>query len=165
MKTITTDDLKLSPFSGISQGWYLVCAGDEKKNNFMTAAWGFLGHMWRKDCVIVGVRPQRYTYEFMEKYDTFSVCLMDGEYKEDMAFCGSKSGRDYNKAAETGFTVEFRDGTPYVPQAKYVLICRKRYADSIKEENFTTDGFGEMFYPDGDFHKLFFGEITEALGR
>ncbi|MBQ9979746.1 MAG: flavin reductase [Oscillospiraceae bacterium] len=165
MRKITPEEITLSPFSGISKGWSLICAGDREKNNFMTASWGFMGHMWGKDCAIAAVRPQRYTIEFMEKQDTFSMCLMDGQCREEMNFCGSKSGRDFDKAAETGLTVGFSGETPYVEQAKFVLVCKKLYVDSLKKENFLDGSIPAAVYAADDYHKMFYGEIVEVLAR
>ena len=51
----------------IRDDWALLTAGEKGNYNTMTVSWGMLGELWGKDVVTVFVRPQRYTYEFMEK--------------------------------------------------------------------------------------------------
>ena len=76
----------------------LLTAGEKGNYNTMTVSWGMLGELWGKDMVTVFVRPQRYTYEFMEKYDNFTLSFFGSEYRRALSFCGSKSGRDFDKA-------------------------------------------------------------------
>lgn len=54
----------------------LLTAGDEKHLNTMTIGWGQLGTLWNLPVCTVYVRPERYTYEFMEAQDTFSVSVL-----------------------------------------------------------------------------------------
>ena len=63
------EKIKDNVFKLISKDWLLVTAGDIDNYNMMTASWGALGHLWNKNICIAFVRPQRYTYDFMEKYD------------------------------------------------------------------------------------------------
>ena len=96
--------LTFNPFTSLSKDWALVSAGTPEKSNTMTVSWGMLGELWGKDVVTVFVRPQRYTYEFMEKYDNFTLSFFGSEYRRALSFCGSKSGRDFDKAEECGLT-------------------------------------------------------------
>lgn len=40
-----------------------------------------IGELWGKDVVAVFVRPQRYTYEFMEKYGDFTLSFLAANIK------------------------------------------------------------------------------------
>lgn len=85
-KEINVRELDRSPIQMISDDWALLTAGKEGDWNTMTVSWGGVGELWGKDVVFVFVRPQRYTLEFMEKYDEFTLSFFDGEYKRSSAY-------------------------------------------------------------------------------
>ena len=101
----------LNPFSKIADNWFLVTSGDESGYNTMTASWGSLGTMWGKSVAVTVIRPQRYTKEFIDKNEYFTVSFLKDGNKDKLSFCGSKSGRDFDKAKETGLTPVFTDKT------------------------------------------------------
>ena len=147
----------------ISEEWALVTAGSRDKFNMMTASWGFLGEMWGKDCAIAMIRPQRYTLEFMNQNDNFTLSFY-GDNKAVHKVCGSKSGRDIDKAKESGLVPIFDNGAVYFEQAELVLICKKLYTSQIDKEGFV-DKECLKWYPDNDFHKMFVGEIVKVLKK
>ena len=160
VKEIKAKEIKQNMIKAIADEWMLVAAGDENGYNMMTASWGGTGEMWGKDVAVTVIRPQRYTYQFIEKSDMFTLSFY-GDRKDIHAVCGKKSGRDVDKAAETGLTPVFENGTVYFKEARLVLICRKLYASDIKEENFIDKGCLKWY--DGDFHKMYVGEIVKVL--
>ena len=87
--------------------WFLLTSGNFNKNHYntMTVAWGYFGIMWSKPMAVVAVRPTRFTFEFMEKYDTFTLAAFDKKFKKDLNILGTKSGRDGDKIAETQLTI------------------------------------------------------------
>lgn len=91
---IAIEELEFNPFEKISKEWMLVTAGDEEKSNTMTASWGGVGIMWRKNVVTAYIRPQRYTKEFMDSNDLFTISFLPEEYRKAMSLCGSFSGRE-----------------------------------------------------------------------
>lgn len=91
----------------IRDEWALITAGDQKKWNTMTVSWGGIGELWGKDVAMIFIRPQRYTYEFIEREDYFTMSFFEKEYKKALSLCGSKSGRDIDKAKEAGLTPFF----------------------------------------------------------
>ena len=123
-KTVEIKDLQFNPFTLIDKEWMLITAGNEQKCNTMTASWGGLGELWKHYVSFIFVRPQRYTLEFIEKEDYYSLCFFDESYRKALSFCGSHSGRDYDKCKETGLTPVFDEAAPYFAEAKIVLICR-----------------------------------------
>ena len=125
-KEISARDIDKNLISAIAEEWMLITAGDQNGYNMMTASWGFAGEMWGNDCVMAVVRPQRYTLEFLNKNDTFTLSFY-GDNKEIHKVCGSKSGRDVDKTAETGLTPVFSDGTTYFQEARMVIVCKKQY--------------------------------------
>ena len=82
----------------------LLVSGE--KGNAMTIGWGTAGIIWGKPIFIVLVRPSRYSFRFMEYTPEFTVNVLDESYAEQIALCGSRSGREINKIEVCGFTLE-----------------------------------------------------------
>lgn len=97
-KEVKMEELNFNPFTKIGTEWMLITAGDEKKFNTMTASWGGVGIMWNKNVVTTYIRPQRYTKEFVDANEYFTVSFYDKEYKKALNICGTRSGRDCDKA-------------------------------------------------------------------
>lgn len=148
----------------IGKDWMLITAANGDKINTMTASWGNMGVLWRKNVCTVYIRPQRYTYEFVENNDRLSVSFFDEKYRDALNFCGSHSGRDCDKFAETGLTTATVNGTPVICEAKLILICKKLYADDIKRENFISEE-PLYTYEKNDFHRFYICEIEKVLAR
>ncbi|MCD8186883.1 MAG: flavin reductase, partial [Rikenellaceae bacterium] len=70
--------------------------------NTMTASWGAMGFLWNKPVAFVFVRPERYTFEFMEEYSAFTLSFMGKDQRHALKVCGSQSGRDSDKIADAG---------------------------------------------------------------
>ncbi len=145
----------------IKNEWMLITAGDSGKYNMMTASWGFMGEMWGSDSVAVVVRPQRYTMEFLEKNDYFSLSFY-GDNKAIHAVCGRKSGRDTDKTNQTGLTPVFANNTVYFSEARLVIICKKQYCAPLLDSGFTDKEVLEKNY-NGDLHNLIIGKIEKVL--
>ena len=126
MKSIKPEELQKNVFSMIGREWLLVTAEKEGQVNTMTASWGGLGVMWGKNVAFIVLRPQRYTKEFVDAGGTFSLSVLDEEYRKTLNYLGTVSGRNEDKVAKSGLTVEHAEGTPYFGEANTVLICRKQ---------------------------------------
>lgn len=162
-KKITTEELTANPFKLIGKDWMLITAGDKEKFNTMTASWGGVGIMWGKPVATAYIRPQRYTFEFIENGDYYTQSFFDEEYRDALKFCGSKSGRDYDKVKETGLTpvVDDETGAVYFKEAKLVFICKKMYAQFLNEESALTEEVTKWY--NGDYHKMYMSEIVSVL--
>ena len=159
---INIRDLNQNAVSMIADRWMLVAAGNEEGYNMMTASWGALGEMWGKDIATVVIRPTRYTYEFMEREDYFTVSVFGDDLKQQIHnVCGSKSGRDVNKTEAAGLTPVFDQGV-YFEQANIVLICKKIYVSDVDPENFIDKSLDEKWY-NNDYHRMYVGEIVKTL--
>jgi len=160
---ISPQDIKDNPFKAVGDDWMLITAGDLGSFNTMTASWGGMGVLWNKNIAFCVVRPTRYTYEFMEKADTFTLSFFTDKYRKVLDFCGTRSGRDCDKVRETGLTAaETENGSVYFTEAKLVLECRKIYIDDIDPRNFT-DPKLDRHYPQKDYHRMYVGEIINVL--
>lgn len=159
---IDPKNLKDNVFSLIGDQWMLVTAGTEEKCNTMTASWGGLGVLWGAPAVTCYIRPQRYTKEFLDREEYFTLTFFDEEYRKALSLCGSKSGRDVDKIKECGFTVRTAAcGAPYFEQARLVLVCRKRFVQEMDPARIPQD-VKEKWYPQQDYHAMYIGEIVEA---
>ncbi|QQO08589.1 flavin reductase [Breznakiella homolactica] len=153
-------------FSMIGEEWMLISAGAGQDWNTMTASWGGLGVLWGKNVAFMFVRPSRYTFEFTESNDRFSLSFFGDGQRKALAFCGANSGRDSDKAAETGLTpVSFPDGSIGFDEAVQVISCRKLYAHDFDPGAFLDPGILGASYPAGDFHRMYIGEITAYRTR
>ena len=162
---ISVEQLKDNPFTLINKDWMLITAGNQESHNTMTASWGGVGELWGKYVSTIYIRPQRYTLEFLEREDTYSLCFFDPEYRPALNLCGSKSGRDVDKDKETGLTPCFDQAAPYYQEARLVLICRKLYKQDLAEESFLDREIFEKCYPNRDLHRMFIGEIVKVLEK
>ena len=162
-KEINPKEIVESPFKLIGDDWALVTAGDREKFNTMTISWGGVGIMWGKPVVFTFIRPQRYTFAFMENGDRYTMSFFDEKYRDALKFCGSKSGKDYDKVKETGLTPAFTEnGSVYFEEAKLVLECKKMYAQNLNAESITDRESVDKWY-NNDFHKMYISEITKVL--
>ena len=145
----------------LSKGIFLTTKSGSKVNS-MTIAWGSIGFMWGKPVFTVMVRPQRYTFEFLENNDFYTLSFFDDEFKKELAFCGRNSGKDLDKVKSTGLAPIFDDNFTFFSQAKLVFVCKKIYTDFIKPDNFLDDSI-KINYENNDYHKMYVGEIVKCL--
>ena len=165
MREILPENINENIFNLIGKDWMLISAEKDSKVNAMTASWGFAGVMWGKNCVQVAIRPQRFTKEFVDAADTFSITVLPEEYRETLRYFGTVSGRDENKIAKTGLTVEKCENTPYFEEGKLVLICKKMFAQEIKSESFIDKQAEATWYENKDYHTLYIAEIIKVLEK
>lgn len=164
-KEISAEAIASNPFELIGKDWALVTSGTKDSFNTMTISWGGVGIMWGKPVTYSFIRPQRHTFGFMENNDYFSMSFFDEDYRDVLKFCGSKSGRDYDKVKETGLTPAFtEDGVPYFEEAKLVLVCKKLYSQSLNADSVIDNEAVDKWY-DNDFHKMYISEIVKVLTK
>lgn len=150
-------------FKLIGSDWMLITAGTIESLNTMTASWGGLGVLWNKNVSFCFVRPTRYTYQFMEKSESFTLSFFEEKYRYVLNFCGSKSGRDVNKISATGITpIEDISGSIYFNEARLVIICKKIYFQDLNPNNFLENDIDKN-YPQKDYHRMYIGEIIKCL--
>ena len=154
-------------FDRIGKGWMLITAAnlkmDMKNWNTMTASWGGIGVLWRKNVAFIFVRPSRHTYGFVNTAPIFSLSFFDESCRQALNVCGEKSGRDTDKAAAAGLTPIFFQGGQIsgavsFKEAKDVIICKKIYSQDIDPALFLDKSIEEI-YQGKDYHRMFVGEI------
>lgn len=169
MNKISVSALKDNFFDVIGKEWMLVTAGNKDSFNMMTASWGCIGWLWNKPVAVIFIRPERYTHEFIEKSGNVNLVFLGNseEARKAYAFCGSKSGRDFDKAKETGLTpVETESGCVTFGEARLTLECRKLYKGNIKPEEFIDKSL-EQWYggAKGGYHDVYVLEILGAFEK
>lgn len=152
-----------------AKDWLLLSAGDFSagKYNMMTVGWGSLGVLWGKPFAMALVRPQRHTLSFLQEGDSFTLCAFPETCRSALNFCGSKSGKDFpDKAKAAGLTpaASRTVAAPSYEEAELVLECRKSYHSLMEEKSFLFPDDITQFYPEKDFHHIFFGEILRIEG-
>ena len=137
MKPIAIKDLSENFFEVIGKEWMLVTAGNKDHFNTMTASWGGIGFLWNKPVVYVFIRPERYTFEFIEKSEYFTLSFLGEENRAIHKICRSKSE------------------------------CCKLYTDVMKEDCFIDPSVCKQWYggAHGGLHHIYVAEITGAWMR
>ncbi|WP_041395791.1 flavin reductase [Parasphaerochaeta coccoides] len=164
-------NIELNPFTTIGEdGGYLITAGTGESWNTMTASWGGMGILWARPVFFCFIRPQRHTHIFMDRENGFTGSFFGPEMAGALAWCGSHSGRDSDKAHETGLepvVIDAPDGSERVTfaQANLVFSCTKAAAMPFVPANFVLKDTVEGFYPTKDYHTLFIGFIDSVLAR
>lgn len=160
-KEINIRDLKDNFVKMISNDWALLTAGKSDSFNTMTVSWGGIGELWGKDVCFVFVRPQRYTYEFIEKNEYFSLSFFGGEYKKELGVCGSKSGRDIDKIDATGLTPVDFDVSMGFEEALVNIVLKKLAYQDMNPDGFIDSSIMNN-YNGNDFHRVYVGEIVKV---
>lgn len=157
-KAVTDNVIRL-----IGKDWMLVTAGCQEHFNTMTASWGGMGVLWNKPVAFVFIRPQRYTYEFVEKQEGFTLSFFEEKYRAALQLCGTVSGREVNKVEKAGLTpLALPSGEMTFQEARLVVECRKLYTDLIRPEAFLDTVLIRQWYPEQDFHRMYVAEMVKV---
>ncbi len=147
----------------------LVGQGKDGKPNPMTIAWGSIMFSWAKPIFVAMVRDSRHTYELIEESNTFTVNFFTKEYSKEMGFCGTKSGRDYDKWEETNLTPGKAKTVPtsIVEEAFLNIECKVVFTNGMDPENVESSILEHHYHkdmPGKTYHKFYYGEIVEMYG-
>jgi flavin reductase (DIM6/NTAB) family NADH-FMN oxidoreductase RutF len=164
--TIAPDDFVFD-HSIIANRWLLLTAGEfaPRKFNSMTISWGSVGQIWNKTFFQVVVRPTRYTRDFMESGDYFTLCVLPEKYRSALSLLGSRSGRDGDKIKASGLTPipSVIAPAPGYDEAELIVECKKMYWQDLDPSHFLDPGIMAN-YPKRDFHRAYFGEVVAVRG-
>jgi len=149
-------------FDLFGKRWALVTAGTEEDFNTMTIGWGGLGTIWGKPMATVYVRTSRYTHEFMEKCDQFTISFYPEEYRKVLGTLGSNSGRDMDKIHDSGLTPMKAGGSVSFREAEVTLVCRKLLCERLDEDRIPEDIL-KKYYDGDDPHDMYIGEVVEII--
>lgn len=165
-KQISPEELNQNPFVAIGSEWMLIAAEKGGKTNAMTASWGGVGIMWGKPAAFAFIRQTRYTKEFVDAGDHFTLNFFGGKFKKELGYFGRVSGRDEDKIAKTGMNVSTVENVPVFDDATTVLVCRKMFTQKLDEAGFIDRKVLEQNYEIGSsdsMHSIYIAEIEKIL--
>ena len=151
-------------FETYDKQWALLTAGDMEKFNTMTISWGGLGTIWGKPVATVYVRSSRYTHEFMDGSDYFTVSFYPEEMKKTLGVLGSKSGREIDKMHVPGLTAEKAGDSVSFSEAEVTLVCRKLFMQQLDPKNMLPE-IAEQFYSKDAPHDMYIGEVLKSIRK
>lgn len=149
-------------FNIFDKEWALLTAGKSGRYNTMTISWGGLGTLWGKSVATVYVKPVRYTHEFMEESEYFTVSFYEEKYRSALSLLGSISGRDGDKAAKAGLTPKALHDAVTFQEAKATLVCRKIYRQDLDTAQMPA-GVVSTYYVDEAAHTMYIGEVVDII--
>lgn len=159
---MTDKKLELDIFARFENKWALVCAGSKESFNAMAISWGGLGTLWERPAATVYVKPIRYTWDFLQKNDYFTVIFLPEKLKKAVGIMGSRSGRDGDKVSLAGLTPVFLEKGVSFREAETTLVCRKMYSQDMKRDTMPAEVIAD-YYTTEEPHTMFVGEVTEIL--
>lgn len=151
----------------ISRQWMLITAGNADSFNTMTASWGAIGFVWKHPAAFILVRESRYTFQFLQREQAFTLSVFDERYRHALNVCGTKSGRDTDKVLEAGLTpMPLPSGMMAFSEARLVIECRTMFEQLMDTRHFTPmfkqDVLASCYAKDAANHHLFVGYITNV---
>ena len=152
------EKVSINPFTKFAKDWALVTAGTKEKFNSMTIAWGGMGTLWRVPVLQIFIRPNRYTFKFLEENEYFTVSFYDKKYKKALGIMGTKSGKDFDKVQLTGLTPKFLENGITYEEATETYVCKKIYMKEMDKSKFP-EKVSDM-YKDEPAHYVIFGELV-----
>lgn len=164
MREIDIYEFQDNYFKSVGKDYALLTAGNEANFNTMTVAWATFGVVWGKNVITCYVRHSRYTYEFMEKNDYFTLSFYNSDFKSQLNYLGSHSGRNENKVKNVGFTPFVCENCISFNEARVTFLCKKIYHQDLDDSQISNE-IKERYYPRGDFHRFYVGEIIKILSK
>ena len=143
------------------EDWMVVAAGNKEKANLMTIGWGSIGRLWSKDVVTIYVSPSRYTFDFLQKNDHFTVSHFPEAMRDKLAYLGRFSGRDEDKVAGAHLTAEWTElGNPRYAESDFAIECKKIYATQFDASLLQQEQIDWYKQRGIDVHYMYIGEIV-----
>ncbi len=157
------ENISYNPFKKFHEQWGVVTAGTKEKFNSMTISWGSMGTIWGKPMITVFIRPTRYTYEFVNSNEYFTVSFFDEKYRDKISLIGNKSGRDIDKVKETGFTPKFLDKGITYEEASETFVLKKWYFQFMDATQIPDDVKKVYYTPGDETHWMFIGLVVDKI--
>lgn len=159
------DEIKFPEYSteileALNKGAFLTVKSEDKVNT-MTISWGTIGIMWGKPTFMAMVRHSRYTFKLIEKSEDFTVSLpFKNSMKEALAYCGSKSGENFDKIKECNLKLKeaLHVNSPVIDDCEFFIECKIAYKQDM-DKSYLASEVIDKCYSDSDYHVLYFGEI------
>lgn len=161
-RQISADKIPGNIIKMLGENWMLITAGNKEHFNMMTASWGGIGRLYEKPVAFCFINPTRYTYQLMEKNDTYTLTFYTEAYRDALQFNGTNSGRNTDKVKGSGLTpVTTPQGSQAFTEAWMIIECRKLVSQSLTPEAVSDDKIKEE-YAGKQLHKMYIGEIINV---
>jgi flavin reductase (DIM6/NTAB) family NADH-FMN oxidoreductase RutF len=162
MQAVNFQDQADAALAALSRGAFLTTAHDGR-HNVMTIGWGSIGFMWGKPVFTVLVRPSRFSYQLLDASGEFTVSIPQGDMQPALDHCGAKSGRDGDKFAAAGLSslAAQQVAAPLIAGCRWYYECKVLYKQAMLPAALAA-GMAGKWYPNGDYHTMYFGEIVAA---
>lgn len=157
-------DVQNLMYEKLSTEGALIVAGTVENHNNMTIGWATQGILWSKPVIISYVKPTRYTFDFCNNNETFSICYFNNR-KEILKECGTKSGRDVNKDELCNLHPIVLDECIAYEEASLIITCKKIYQDDFYKEKFLDKNIIDKRYQDGLIHRFYIGEVINVYTK
>lgn len=166
-KQISPEDIPDDVFTLVGKIFPVITAGNAKQYNSMTASGGGMGVLFKRPVTWIVLQTHRYTLELIEKQQTYTLSYFPHEYKKQVYFLGSKSGRDSKKMKEVALTsIQTPAGSLSYKEARLIIECKLRQLTTPKIDDFCTqedkEYLNEMYKNPNEHRKFVFGEITHV---
>ncbi len=159
-------DAQYDVFKKFSTQWAIVNAGTADDFNCMTLGWGMMGNIWGHPgaALTIYVQPSRYTFEYMERSDYFTVCFLPEQYHKAAEILGTVSGRDCDKVAMAGLTPKNLENGIGYEEAELTFVCKKICSQQF-DINCVPEHMREGMYSKLEPHYMYIGYIEDAFGE
>ena len=157
-------ELTVDIFSQFDKKWALLTSGTKDKFNSMTISWGGAGTLWSKPVVTAYVRTSRYTHDFMDENEYFTISFYPEDMKQILGVFGSKSGRDIDKMIYEGLTAKEAGESVTFEEAELTLVCKKLFKQRLDEANMTKE-IADAFYTGDAAHDMYIGEVVDIIRK
>ena len=152
----------LNDYNEILPKGVFLTTKDNEEINTMTMGWGTTGFIWNQNILMVPVRKSRHTHQLIENSEYFTVSVpLNDQLKKELQFCGTKSGRDYNKIEKLDLELTEVEEckVPIIRGNDLHFICKIKYQQDMLKENLNEEIL-EKKYPDKDMHTFYYGEVA-----
>jgi len=166
-RQISPEEICDNVFVLVGKVFPVITAGKEDYYNSMTGSGGGLGLLFKKPTTWCLLRADRYTLEMIQKEQTYTMSYFPDEYKKQVLFLGSKSGRDSEKMKEVELTsVQTPCGDMSFKEARLIIECKLTEITTPNPNDFYSqeakDAINEAYKEESDYRKYVFGEITHV---
>ncbi|WP_333660797.1 flavin reductase, partial [Chishuiella changwenlii] len=125
--------------------------------------WGGFGYMWEEPVVFTFIRSNRYTYQFMQQEEGYTLSIFSEEYRGALRILGNKSGKANDKVKETGLTpIKTPSGLLAYKEARMIIECKNMMVQELDHRKTVPSyGIAEMYKnaPESH-HSMFISQIT-----
>lgn len=162
-ETIKFNEYADKMLNQLTKGVFMTTKVGDKVNT-MTISWGSISFVWNKPVFVAFVRYTRDTYQMVEKANEFTISIpLNKDLKKELGFCGSKSGRDYDKIKECDFLL--KQGrvidTPVLADCEMHYECKVIYKQAMEPGNIL-QSVKDKYYTTNNFHVVYYGEIVDS---